>query len=62
MLFETHRKSIVAHALSKNPLFLRILLRCSHWAVTRGFSLWYILAEWLKAESVEELYAAILDR
>jgi hypothetical protein len=62
MLFDTHVKSIQAHVLSSNPLFLRVLLRCSQWAVTRGFSLWYILAEWLKVESVEGLYGAILNR
>ena len=62
MLFETHMKSIKAHVLSSNPMFLRVLLRCSQWAVARGFSLWYILAEWLKVESVEGLYAAILNR
>lgn len=42
MLFETHMKSIRAHVLSTNPLFLRVLLRCSQWAVARGFSLWCV--------------------
>jgi hypothetical protein len=60
LLFENQIRDVVTHRLASNPLFLRVLMRCLHWAVTRGFSLWHILEDWLTADSMESLYGSIL--
>ena len=60
LLFESQINALLNHSQGSTPLFLRLILRCAHNAVARGFSLWYIWDDWLKATSVSELLERIL--
>ena len=60
LLFDNQRISLLTHKLGGTPMFLRLFLQCSHYAVRRGFSLWQIWEDWLRAESVDALLTRIL--
>jgi hypothetical protein len=61
VMFENQISEICTHKLASNPLFLKILLRCAHWAVTRGYDLWSLLEVWLTSTSVEDMYVVVLE-
>ena len=61
LLFECQIVSLLQHAHGSTPLFLRLFLRCAHNAVNKGFSIWYIWSDWLKATCVSDLLRRILD-
>lgn len=60
LLFESQINALLSHSQGSTPLFLRLILRCAHNAVARGFSLWFLWDDWLKATSVSELLERIL--
>lgn len=61
LLFDVHLNSLMMHPQSGNPLFLRLLLRCAFYAVKRGFSLWHVWDDWLKADGLDTLIQRILN-
>ena len=60
LLFDTQIAKLLSHSQGGTPLFLRLILQCSHYAVGRGFSLWALWEDWLKADSVSSLVMRIL--
>ena len=61
LLFECQIISLLQHTHGSTPLFLRLFLRCAHNAVNKGFSIWFIWSDWLKATCVSDLLTRILD-
>ena len=61
LLFDSQINDLVNHPAAKIPSFLRLLIRCSHYASVRGFSLWSIWNDWLKADDVPSLFIKILE-
>jgi hypothetical protein len=60
LLFENQINALLNHGQGGTPLFLRLFLRCLQYAVTRGYSLWTVYEDWMKAKSVPELLIRIL--
>jgi len=60
LLFDTQVAALLSHPLGGTPLFLRLFLRCTHYAVSRGFSLWFLWDHWLGAVSVSALIVRVL--
>ena len=60
LLFDTQVAALLTHSQGGTPLFLRLFLRCTHYAITRGFSLWHVWDDWLSADTVQELLRRIL--
>ena len=60
LLFENQIASLLNHSQGGTPLFLRLFLRCLQYAVSRGYSLWTVYEDWMKARSVPELLIRIL--
>ena len=61
LLFDNQINALVNHPAAKVPSFLRLFIRCAHYASVRGFSLWSIWSEWLKVEDVPSLFTRILE-
>ena len=61
LLFECQIISLLQHTHGSTPLFLRLFLRCAHNAVNKGFSIWFIWSDWLRATCVSDLLTRILD-
>ena len=61
LLFENQMTALLEHPQGGTPLFLRLFLRCTQYAVSRGYCLWHIFDAWLEAQSVDELLHCILD-
>ena len=60
LLFDTQIGMLLSHPEGNTPLFLRVFLTGAHYAVGRGFSLWYLFDTWMKADSVSALCTLIL--
>jgi len=60
LLFESQIEALLNHSHGSTPMFLRLILRCAHNAVARGFSLWRIWDDWLQARSMIDLVERIL--
>jgi hypothetical protein len=60
LLFENQISALLNHAQGGTPLFLRLFLRCLQYAVSRGYSLWMVYEDWMRARSVPELLIRIL--
>lgn len=60
LLFDTQINALLTHSCGNNPLFLRLFLRSAHFAVKRGYSLWRIWDDWLKADSIISLLNLVL--
>ena len=60
-MFDTQINALVNHPAAKTPLFLRLFIRCTHYASSRGFSLWSIWNDWLQADGVTSLFIRILE-
>jgi len=61
LLFDSQINALVNHPAAKVPSFLRLFIRCAHYASVRGFSLWSIWNEWLKVDDVPSLFTRILE-
>jgi len=61
LLFDTQISQLLSHTQCSSPLFLRLFLRCAHYSVRRGFSLWAIWDDWMCAEGVTSLLPRILN-
>ena len=61
LLFDTQISALLDHTLGGTPMFLRLFLRCAHFAVTKGFCIWHIWHDWLKADSISTLVEHILS-
>lgn len=60
LLFENQVTALLNHSQGGTPLFLRLFLRCLQYAVSRGYSLWMVYEDWMRARSVPELLIRIL--
>lgn len=60
LLFETQINGLLSHPEGGIPFFLRLFLRCMQFAVSRGYSSWFIFEQWLLAKNVSELLLIIL--
>ena len=60
LLFDTQVARLLTHAHGDEPQFLRLFIKGLHCAVSRGFSVWYLLDDWLQADSVSALITRIL--
>jgi archaellum biogenesis ATPase FlaH len=60
LLFENQISALLNHGQGGTPLFLRLFLRCLQYAVSRGYSLWAVYEDWMRARSVPELLIRIL--
>lgn len=60
LLFNNQINALLNHSQGGTPLFLRLFLRCLQYAVSRGYSLWNVYEDWMRARSVPELLIRIL--
>lgn len=60
LLFESQINGLLSHPEGGIPFFLRLFLRCMQFAVSRGYSSWFIFEQWLLAKNVSELLLIIL--
>lgn len=60
LLFESQINSLLSHSEGGTPLFLRMFLRCLQFAVSRGFSLWFVFERWIQAKNIPDLLESIL--
>ena len=60
LLFDTQIAKLLTHPMGGTPMFLRLFMQCSHYAVKRGFSLWQLWDDWLTCDSVAGLLNCIL--
>jgi len=60
LLFDIQIAKLLSHPMGGTPMFLRLFLQCSHYAVKRGFSLWQLWDNWLACDSVAGLLNRIL--
>ena len=60
VLFDTQVAAMLTHPLGGTPLFLRLFLRCTHYAISRGFSLWHLWDHWLGATTISDMLVRIL--
>eukprot|EP01034_Spumella_vulgaris_P021817 gene21817-27886_t len=61
LLFENQIAALLNHTQGGTPLFLRLFLRCLQYAVSRGYSLWEVYDNWMRANSVPALLVRILE-
>jgi hypothetical protein len=60
LLFDSQITMLLSHSLGGTPIFLRFFLRCAHLAVSKGFCIWLIWDDWLKADSIPALMTRII--
>ena len=60
LLFDSQINGLLSHPEGGIPFFLRLFLRCMQFAVSRGYSSWFICEQWLLAQNVSELLQIIL--
>lgn len=60
LLFDSQITMLLSHPLGGTPIFLRFFLRCAHLAVSKGFCIWSIWDDWLKADSIPSLMTRII--
>lgn len=60
LLFDTQVSRLLTHSHGGEPQFLRLFIKSLHYAANRGFSVWHVMDDWLKADSVSALVTRIL--